>query len=113
MRALVDALSDARPKSPASQVDNEEPIELAHYPDAMKPPPGSQPPIERDDFPAPPYPYTDPERRKRWSDTYKVYVFFRYYFQVSKPLLSILLLRIFLIISDLRRVYLNPTTRMK
>ncbi|XP_051157815.1 actin-binding LIM protein 1 isoform X1 [Leptopilina boulardi] len=71
MRALVDALSDTRPKSPVSQVDNEEPIELAHYPDAMKPSPGSQPPIERDDFPAPPYPYTDPERRKRWSDTYK------------------------------------------
>ncbi|KRT85028.1 hypothetical protein AMK59_61, partial [Oryctes borbonicus] len=22
-------------------------------------------------FPAPPYPYTDPERRKRWSDSYK------------------------------------------
>ncbi|XP_024885380.1 actin-binding LIM protein 1 isoform X5 [Temnothorax curvispinosus] len=71
MRALVDALSDTRPKSPASQVDNDEPIELAHYPDAMKPPPGAQPPIERDDFPAPPYPYTDPERRRRWSDTYK------------------------------------------
>lgn len=74
MRALVDALSDTRPKSPAagSQVDNDEPIELAHYPDAMKPPPGTKPPIERDDFPAPPYPYTDPERRRRWSDTYKV-----------------------------------------
>lgn len=72
MRALVDALSEARPKSPASQMDNEEPIELAHYPDAMKRPPGAQPPIERDDFPAPPYPYTDPERRRRWSDTYKV-----------------------------------------
>ncbi|KAK0165194.1 hypothetical protein PV328_003734 [Microctonus aethiopoides] len=73
MRALVDALSETRPKSPAagSQVDNDEPIELAHYPDAMKPPPGSKPPIERDDFPAPPYPYTDPERRRRWSDTYK------------------------------------------
>ncbi|KAI4472788.1 hypothetical protein M0802_016503, partial [Mischocyttarus mexicanus] len=41
MRALVDALSETRPKSPAagSQVDNDEPIELAHYPDAMKPPP--------------------------------------------------------------------------
>lgn len=72
MRALVDALSEPRPKSPASQVDNDEPIELAHYPDAMKPPPGAKPPIERDDFPAPPYPYTDPERRRRWSDTYKV-----------------------------------------
>lgn len=69
---MVDALSDTRPKSPASQVDNDEPKELAHYPDAMKPPPGAQPPIERDDFPAPPYPYTDPERRRRWSDTYKV-----------------------------------------
>lgn len=75
MRALVDALSDTRPKSPASQVDNDEPIELAHYPDAMKPPPGAQPPIERDDFPAPPYPYTDPERRRRWSDTYKVLLY--------------------------------------
>jgi actin-binding LIM protein len=74
MRALVDALSEIRPKSPvaSNQVDNEEPIELAHYPDAMKPPPGTQLPIERDDFPAPPYPYTDPERRRRWSDTYKV-----------------------------------------
>ncbi|XP_074108090.1 actin binding LIM protein Uncoordinated 115a isoform X6 [Cotesia typhae] len=73
MRALVDALSETRPKSPAagSQVDNDEPIELAHYPDAMKRPPGAKPPIERDDFPAPPYPYTDPERRRRWSDTYK------------------------------------------
>lgn len=76
MRALVDALSDARPKSPAaaSQADNEEAIELAHFPDAMRPPPGAQPPIERDDFPAPPYPYTDPERRRRWSDTYKVII---------------------------------------
>lgn len=80
MRALVDALSDTRPKSPVSQVDNEEPIELAHYPDAMKPSPGSQPPIERDDFPAPPYPYTDPERRKRWSDTYKVLFSFLFIF---------------------------------
>ncbi|XP_011497253.1 PREDICTED: actin-binding LIM protein 3 [Ceratosolen solmsi marchali] len=73
MRALVDALTEMRPKSPAAdcQIDNEEPIELAHYPDAMKPPPGMQLPIERDDFPAPPYPYTDPERRRRWSDTYK------------------------------------------
>lgn len=76
MRALVDALSETRPKSPAagSQVDNDEPIELAHYPDAMKRPPGAKPPIERDDFPAPPYPYTDPERRRRWSDTYKVII---------------------------------------
>lgn len=84
MRALVDALSETRPKSPAgSQVDNEEPIELAHYPDAMKPPPGAQPPIERDDFPAPPYPYTDPERRRRWSDSYKVLKWFVHSFCIE------------------------------
>lgn len=38
----------------------QEPIELSHYPSAYKPPPGTKPKIERDDFPAPPYPYTDP-----------------------------------------------------
>lgn len=83
-----------RPKSP--HMNNEEPIELAHFPDAKKPKPGEKPKIERDDFPAPPYPYTDPgnlcsfltvfflkisehiifilslsERRKRWSDSHK------------------------------------------
>lgn len=82
-------------------MNNEEPIELAHFPAAKPPKPGEKPKIERDDFPAPPYPYTDPgkslkiqysfffnlnanfsqlletinnrfaERRKRWSDTYK------------------------------------------
>ena len=34
-----------------------------------RPRPGDPPRIERDDFPAPPYPYTDPERRRRWSET--------------------------------------------
>lgn len=37
----------------------------------IQPRPGEKPKIERDDFPAPPYPYTDPERRRRYSDTYK------------------------------------------
>ncbi|MCL4123442.1 UNVERIFIED_CONTAM: hypothetical protein GTU68_031119, partial [Idotea baltica] len=32
---------------------------------------GQKPRIERDDFPAPPYPYTDPERRRRWSGSSK------------------------------------------
>jgi actin-binding LIM protein len=59
-----------RPKSP--HMNNEEPIELAHFPAAKRPGPGEKPKIERDDFPAPPYPYTDPERRRRWSDSYKV-----------------------------------------
>jgi hypothetical protein len=41
-------------------MNNEEPIELAHFPAAKRPGPGEKPKIERDDFPAPPYPYTDP-----------------------------------------------------
>lgn len=71
MKVLVDSIRSEtpRPKSPA--MNNEEPIELSHYPAAKKPPPGEKSKIERDDFPAPPYPYTDPERRRRFSDTYK------------------------------------------
>ncbi|KAM7359926.1 actin binding LIM protein Uncoordinated 115a isoform 5-T5 [Cochliomyia hominivorax] len=71
MKVLVDAIrtETPRPKSPA--MNNEEPIELSHYPAAKKPQPGEKPKIERDDFPAPPYPYTDPERRRRYSDSYK------------------------------------------
>lgn len=44
---------------------------MAHYPDARKPGPKEVPRIERDDFPAPPFPYTDPERRRRWSESSK------------------------------------------
>lgn len=71
MKVLVDSIrtETPRPKSPA--MNNEEPIELSHYPAAKKPPPGEKPKIEREDFPAPPYPYTDPERRRRYSDSYK------------------------------------------
>lgn len=71
MKVLVDSMHTdvLRPKSP--HMNNEEPIELAHFPGAKPPPPGEPLKIERDDFPAPPYPYTDPERRKRWSDSYK------------------------------------------
>lgn len=54
MQAMVDHLqtSTPRPKSPA--MNNEEPIELAHYPNAKKPSGEDVPCIERDDFPAPP-----------------------------------------------------------
>lgn len=38
---------------------------------SFRPRPGDPPRIERDDFPAPPYPYTDPERRRRWSESSK------------------------------------------
>ncbi|XP_068625613.1 actin-binding LIM protein 2 isoform X2 [Battus philenor] len=71
MRALVDSMRSETPRPKSPHMNNEEPIELSHYPAAYKPPPGTKPKIERDDFPAPPYPYTDPERRRRWSDTYK------------------------------------------
>lgn len=52
-------------------MNNEEPIELSHYPGGKKPGAGEKAKIDRDDFPAPPYPYSDPERRRRYSDTYK------------------------------------------
>nr|XP_032523296.1 actin-binding LIM protein 3-like [Danaus plexippus plexippus] len=71
MRALVDSIRSETPRPRSPHLNNDEPIELASYPAAYKPPPGTLPKIERDDFPAPPYPYTDPERRRRWSDTYK------------------------------------------
>ncbi|KAJ6223678.1 hypothetical protein RDWZM_002223 [Blomia tropicalis] len=68
MQVMVDTLQTGtpRPKSPA--MNNEEPIELAHYPNAKKPNPSDVPTIERDDFPAPPFPYTDPQRRKYYSN---------------------------------------------
>ena len=71
MTVMVDHLqaSSPRPKSP--KMNNEEPIELSHYPDARKPGPNETPRIERDDFPAPPYPYADPERRRRYSESSK------------------------------------------
>lgn len=45
------------PRAKSPHMDNEEPIELAHYPPAHPPAPGEVPAIEREDFPAPPYPY--------------------------------------------------------
>ncbi|VDO46878.1 unnamed protein product [Haemonchus placei] len=54
-----------RPKSP--HMDNEEPIEMAHYPAGHAPDPDKLPAIERDDFPAPPYPYAVEELKRRLS----------------------------------------------
>lgn len=65
LSAQVDQLqyTSPRPKSPS--MNNEEPIELSHYPDAKKPKPYEVPRIERDDFPAPPViaQYLNPKRR--------------------------------------------------
>lgn len=71
MKMMVDSIRSETPRPKSPGMNNEEPIELSHYPGAKKPPPGEKPKIERDDFPAPPYPYTDPERRRRYSDSYK------------------------------------------
>ncbi|VDP14873.1 unnamed protein product [Soboliphyme baturini] len=59
--------STVRPRSPA--MNNEEPIELSHYPGAYVPAPNKIPAIERDDFPAPPFPYAVDEYKRRLSST--------------------------------------------
>lgn len=75
MQVLVETIQSTTPRSRSPHMNNEEPIALAHYPDAMKPAPNNVARIERDDFPAPPFPYTDPERRRRWSGSSKDYEF--------------------------------------
>lgn len=57
MKALVDSIRTETPRPRSPHMNNEEPIELAHFPAAHPPPPGEKSKIERDDFP---YPYTDP-----------------------------------------------------
>lgn len=54
--------SSTRPKSPNMQ--NEEAIHLSHYPAGQRPNPDEVPKIERDDFPAPPFPYTNGRNEK-------------------------------------------------
>lgn len=71
MKVLVDSIRTETPRPKSPGMNNEEPIEMSHYPGGKKPKPGEKLKIERDDFPAPPYPYTDPERRRRYSDSYK------------------------------------------
>ena len=72
-RSAMDVMAEAivraeTPNSPGpAPMNNEEPIELSTYPAAKVPRADEPAKIERDDFPAPPFPYTDPERRRRWS----------------------------------------------
>uniref|UniRef100_A0A131XCG5 Putative actin-binding lim zn-finger protein limatin involved in axon guidance n=1 Tax=Hyalomma excavatum TaxID=257692 RepID=A0A131XCG5_9ACAR len=73
MQVLVDTIQSSVPRPKSPHMNNEEPIELAHFPGARPPKPTEIPKIERDDFPAPPFPYTDPERRRRWSGSSKEY----------------------------------------
>jgi len=60
MKVLIESIRSETPRPKSPHMNNEEPIELAHFPAAKPPPPGEKPKIERDDFPAPPYPYSDP-----------------------------------------------------
>ncbi|XP_054720732.1 uncharacterized protein LOC129230359 [Uloborus diversus] len=71
MQALVDSIQSTTPRPRSPHMNNEEPIEYSHYPGGKPPPPEEMAPIERDDFPAPPFPFTDPERRRRWSGSSK------------------------------------------
>ncbi|EEC12972.1 erythrocyte membrane protein band 4.9, putative [Ixodes scapularis] len=72
-RPPVDTIQSSTPRPKSPHMNNEEPIELAHFPGARPPKSNEIPKIERDDFPAPPFPYTDPERRRRWSGSSKDY----------------------------------------
>lgn len=60
MKVLIESIRSETPRPKSPHMNNEEPIELAHFPAAKPPPPGEKSKIERDDFPAPPYPYSDP-----------------------------------------------------
>ncbi|XP_013785692.1 actin-binding LIM protein 3-like, partial [Limulus polyphemus] len=63
MTALVESIQANVPRPRSPHMNNEEPIELSHYPGAQRPNPSEVPKIERDDFPAPPFPYTDPVQK--------------------------------------------------
>ncbi|PAV56590.1 hypothetical protein WR25_23391 [Diploscapter pachys] len=67
MQRLTEDLEKNLPRPKSPHMDNEEPIELAHYPAAYVPDPQIPPPIERDDFPAPPFPYAVEELKRRLS----------------------------------------------
>jgi actin-binding LIM protein len=67
MRVLVEQMQSQGPRARSPHMNNEEPISLSHYPDGRAPEEnqGKVTPIERDDFPAPPYAFT---RRRHWSE---------------------------------------------
>ena len=69
MQRLPEQLEKDQPRPKSHHKDNEEPIEMATYPAAHAPYPNEAPPIDRDDFPAPPYPYAVEEIRRRLSES--------------------------------------------
>ena len=68
MRALVETIQAESPRPRSPHMNNEEAIEMSHYPDGRKSQAENTIPIERDDFPAPPFLYADEARRRRWSE---------------------------------------------
>eukprot|EP00096_Caligus_rogercresseyi_P010454 TRINITY_DN3816_c0_g1_i1.p1 TRINITY_DN3816_c0_g1~~TRINITY_DN3816_c0_g1_i1.p1 ORF type:complete len:393 (+),score=137.18 TRINITY_DN3816_c0_g1_i1:58-1236(+) len=64
MRLLVDYMRSTTPRPKSPHMNNEEPIGLAHYPDGKVPPEDMPLPIERDDFPAPPFLGTGKRRHR-------------------------------------------------
>ncbi|VDK44128.1 unnamed protein product [Anisakis simplex] len=69
MQRLTEDLERNTPRAKSPHMDNEEPIEMAHYPGGHAPDPSVLPPIEREDFPAPPYPYAVEELKRRLSSS--------------------------------------------
>uniref|UniRef100_A0A1I8AMW5 LIM zinc-binding domain-containing protein n=1 Tax=Steinernema glaseri TaxID=37863 RepID=A0A1I8AMW5_9BILA len=69
MQRLAEDLERSTPRAKSPHMDNEEPIEMAHYPAGHAPAPDDIPAIERDDFPAPPYPYAVEELKRRLSSS--------------------------------------------
>jgi len=67
MQRLTENMERDTPRAKSPHMDNEEPIEMAHYPAAFPPEPGTVPAIDRDDFPAPPFPYAVEELKRRLS----------------------------------------------
>eukprot|EP00095_Tigriopus_kingsejongensis_P003692 snap_masked-scaffold11_size778918-processed-gene-6.28 protein:Tk03692 transcript:snap_masked-scaffold11_size778918-processed-gene-6.28-mRNA-1 annotation:"ablim " len=70
MRVLVEQIQSSTPRARSPHMNNEEPINLSHYPDGRAPEENGERElaIERDDFPAPPFAYTDAKRRRHFSE---------------------------------------------
>ncbi|XP_040563859.1 dematin-like [Lepeophtheirus salmonis] len=68
MRLLVDYMRSTTPRPKSPYMNNEEAIGLAHYPDGKHPEEDKPAPIERDDFPAPPFSCGYNRRKRHWSE---------------------------------------------
>jgi len=63
MGKLVEQFGNSTPRARSPSMNNEEPIQLAHYPGGIP----AQMRIEREDFAAPPFAFADQERKRRHS----------------------------------------------